>query len=388
MIHRIEYILKHNQFIQKTYIIVFSLFFRALSLFIKADNHQIIFQSLIGKTYGDSPKVLYDRIKKDPNFENYKFVWAFDEPEKFQVEGAKKVKLTSFSYYIETLKSGVWISNVCIERGLQYKPKSTVYLNTWHGVPIKVIGNAQKTRSDYNYSDVDFMCCSCDFERNIFIRDFLIKPEALVKCGMPRNDQLYHFSQEEVVDFRREFNIPDGKKVILYAPTWRDSADGGNSYQIAPPMNIQYWKEQLGNDYVLLFRMHHLTTQMMGIEFDDFARDVSHAQEINKLMAIAYVLISDYSATIFDYSILERPIISFAYDYEEYSENRGFYEKLTEILPDNVFKTEQEVISHIQNMEYDAECQKARSVKQRYIDTEGKATESCMDYLLKKVKYK
>ncbi len=383
---KIEYLLKHNKFVQKTYVIVFSLLFRFLGLFIRPDPHRIIFQSMIGKSFGDSPRVLFDRIRNDKRFDGYKFVWAFDDPEKFHVKGAEKVKLNSLSYYIETLRAGIWITNVNIERGLRYKPKSTVYLNTWHGVPVKIIGNSQKTRSYFFYSVVDFMCCSCVFERNIFIRYFMVRKEATVKCGMPRNDELYHIDAKLIDKYRKELNIPTDKKVILYAPTWRDSSDGGKSYQISPPIDIDYWQRLLGDEYVMLFRMHHLTTEMMGITFNDFVRDLSDYPEINKLMIVADILISDYSATIFDYSILERPIISFAYDYEEYSQNRGFYENLCDVVCGNVFKTQEDVISHIKNMDNKKEIKKAAAIKNRYIDTDGQATEACIDFLVKHIK--
>ena len=129
MAGRIEYILKHNRLMQKAYVLIFSFVFKFLHLFIHVDKKRIIFQSLIGKSFGDSPRVLYDSIKNNPYFADYKFIWAFDEPEKFDVKGAETVKLSSFKYYIETLRSSIWISNVSIERGLKFKPKKTTYLS-------------------------------------------------------------------------------------------------------------------------------------------------------------------------------------------------------------------------------------------------------------------
>lgn len=198
-----------------------------------------------------------------------------------------------------------------------------------------------------------------------------------------RNDELYHPSESVVQAVRKELKIPDEKKIILYAPTWRDSTDGGSSYQIAPPMNLEHWKDTLGGEYVLLFRMHHLTTKLMGVQFNDFVRDVSNYPQINNLMIAADILISDYSATIFDYSILEKPIISFAYDLEEYSNVRGFYEQLDkDVLPGDVFKTENEIIQHIQSMDYAAECKRARHVKEKYVNVAGNATKACIDFLI------
>lgn len=381
MIKRLEHILKHNQFIQKIYVVVFSLVFRFIGLFIKKDKHQIIFQSLIGKSYGDSPKILYDAVRTDERFKDYKFIWAFDNPDKFYVEGAEKVNLHSPKFYIEALRSGVWITNVSIERGLKFKPKGTVYLNTWHGVPIKLVGNAQKTRNDYDYSDIDFMCCSSEFEREIFIRDFNVRPETIVKCGMPRNDALYSTTEEEVTILRKKYNIPDGKKVLLYAPTWRDSTDGGKSFQIAPPIDVKYWEEKLGEEYVMLFRMHHLTTEIMGVDFNDFARDASHVAEINELMKISDVLLSDYSAMIFDYSILEKPIIAFAYDLESYAKTRGFYDDLENVLQGSVLRTADEVIHRLNTINWEEEIEKTKRIKSHYIESNGNATKACLDYL-------
>lgn len=383
---KIEYLIKHNAFVQKAYVIVMSAGFRILGLLFRPDDHQIIFQSMIGKTYGDSPKVLFDKIKADPAFKGYKYVWAFAEPEKFTVEGAEKVKLNSLKYFISTMKSGVWVTNVDMERGLHYKSRRTLYINTWHGVPIKTIGNAQKNRNDYNYFDVDLFCCSSPYESEIFIRDFNIPRDVIVQCGMPRNDELYTITESDKAKYRKEFGIPNGKKVILYCPTWRDSMDGGNSYQIAPPIDVDNWEKELGDEYVMLFRMHHLTTAMLGIKYGDFARDVSDVPQINKLLAIADILISDYSATIFDYCILERPIISFAYDYEDYSKSRGFYEKLDDTLPSVNFRTQEDVIKHIQTMDYSEECEKAKRIKAKYVQVCGKATEVCVEFIKKHLK--
>lgn len=382
----IEYILKHNLFLQKVYKFVFSLFFRFLSIFIKTDKKRILFQSMIGKTYSDSPKVLYENIINNNKFKDFKFVWAFDEPDKFEVIGAKKVKLNSINYFIETLKCGIWITNVDIERGLKYKPKKTIYINTWHGITLKYIGNAQKNRKDYDYSDVDFMCSCCDYLDKIFLRDFKVKKEALVRCNMPRNDCLYGIKQIEIDILKEKFNIPKEKKVILYAPTWRDSKDGGKNYIINPPIDIELFREKLSKDYVILFRMHHLTTKQMGLKFDDFVRDFSGDYDINDLMIVSDILISDYSATIFDYSILEKPIVLFTYDYEEYKENRGLYIDPRNLIKGNAFKTQEEVLNFILNMNYEEECNKVIELKKKYNLVEGNATEICIKYLEDKIK--
>ena len=160
---KVEYILKHNVIVQKIYQIVFSLIFRFIGIFIRPDMKRVLFQSMIGKTYSDSPQILYEKMLNDEYFKDYKYVWAFDNPNKFELFKAKKVKLNSLSYFIEALRCGIWITNVSIERGLKFNPRKTIYINTWHGVTLKFLGNAQKNRNDYDYRSVNCMLSSCEY---------------------------------------------------------------------------------------------------------------------------------------------------------------------------------------------------------------------------------
>lgn len=378
----IEYLLKHNKIIQKAYVAIFSMIFRILGLFVIKNPKQVFFQSLIGRNYGDSPKIIFDSMRSDPDFKDFKYVWAFADPDKFDVpEGTEKVSLNSLKYFYKAIQSGVWVCNVNVERGLMFKPKNTIFLNTSHGGQFKIDGNAQKNRNDYDYSDVDMYCSFSQFDEDINVRDFNVRREASVICGVPRDDELYRVTPEKIEAARRKLGIPDGKKVILYAPTWRDSSDGGDSYAIAPPMDIAYWREKLSNEYVLLFRAHHLTTKSMDITYDEFVIDGSQEQNVNIVLIASDILITDYSSIAYDFSILERPIVDFAYDYEEYKAMRGLNEDLEVMFPGSVFATQEEVIDHILVMDAAEEKKKTQSIKAKYVQGKGNATEICMNFL-------
>ena len=112
--------------------------------------------------------------------------------------------------------------------------------------------------------------------------------------------------------------------------------------------------------------------------------DVTDYPDINDLLAIANVLISDYSAVIFDYSILSKPIICFGYDYEEYCRKRGLYVDLNNEIPGGVLYTEDEVLERLLNMDYVAESENSKAFAERYIQVTGNATEMCVNNLLKK----
>ena len=135
----------------------------------------------------------------------------------------------------------------------------------------------------------------------------------------------------------------------------------------------------------MLLRTHAYTTKLLGIEFNDVIRDYTSYPVINDLFKISDILVSDYSSCIADFSILERPIVCFAYDYESYCEYRGLYLDLNVVMPSGVKHTEQEVIAQIKNMDYEAECVKTKKmIKDRLTYIGGHATEICIERMFGK----
>ncbi len=375
---RFEYTLKHTPWILTAFIRTGSAFFRLAGRFVKTDPDLILFTSFSGKQYNDSPKAIYEFLRGIPEGKRFKYVWAFEHPEEFPGVDCEKVKIDTWKYFVTTLKAAYWVTSVNIERGLKYKKKGTFYLNTWHGPAINLMGNGVKDRSDFNWDHIDRFCISGDYERPIIERDFCVKPENLLLSGLPRNDELYHATAERREELRRQFHVPDGKKVILYAPTWRESTDGGASCDIAPPVDPDKWKEKLGDEYVVFIRAHVNTRKMLGIQYDDTIRNGSEYPAVNDLLILADYLISDYSSIIMDYSILARPIICFGYDYEAYNRARGgFYFDLGEEIPSGICHTEDEVIEYILTSDYRAECEKVRRFRDSHMQAGGEATRIC-----------
>lgn len=377
-----EYVLKHNVLSQKLYRFIGSLVLRMAGLFMKIDNDLILFNSFGGREYNDSPKVIFETMQRQERFRELKYVWAFQEPSKFSIPGCTTVKIDSLEYFIVALKAKYWVSSVNIERGLRFKKKHTRYLNTWHGAGTKKIGRSVKGRNDIDYSNVNVMLIQSEHEKGIFQKDFLVKDDSFLLCGIPRSDELFNVSTERAKFYREKMGIPSGKKVILYAPTWRDSVNKGASYDLAPPINIRKWEEQLSREYVLLFRTHAFTTKVMNLRFNDFVRDASDYPELNHLLILADILITDYSTIVFDYSILGKPFACFGFDYDEYRTERGLYLDMEKEYPNGVFRTEDEVLSWILTMNYDRESEKTRAFKSKYVEVGGDATEQAISALM------
>lgn len=374
---RVDYVLKHNTVVNKSFRFLASAGVKAMGLFTPIDDKSVIF-SAHSRKYNDSPKAIYEYMLTRPEFEDFKFYWALDDTSVDIPGNAIKITPDTPEYFRTALKCKYWITCVNIERGLRFKRKDCIYLNTWHGIPIKAVGNMAKGRNDYDFSYINFFCISGDYEIDLYKESFNIQPTQIIKTGLPRNDTLYRTTREEVDRLKKKLGLPFDKKLILYAPTWRDSKDGGKSYLMKPPLDLAKWKKMLGKEYILLFRTHPYTNELLGVVYNDFVRDYVDYPDINDLMKVADILISDYSATIFDYSILERPIISFAYDCDDYGSERGFAMDVRTEMPGGIEETEDRVIDRVINMDYEKEIANVKAFKEKYNAYGGHATEDCV----------
>lgn len=377
ILNKIAYAIKHYPVIQILYRCILSSAFKLLGLFIKTDENLTLFVSYGGKQYSDSPKVIFEAMRGDSRFENMKYVWAFEQPEKFNIEGARKIQINSLGYFTTALKAKIWVTNVNIERGLNFKKHNTVYLNTWHGTGPKKGGNAVKGRKDYDFSRVDIFCCDGDYTKGVFTKWFNAKEENMIKCGRPREDELLDFTENDRISIRKKLNIPEGKKICLYMPTWREY---GNKN-----LNVKLWESELSEEYVVLVRSHHFSQNSKFTQKDgSFWMDVTDYPNVNELYYIADVLISDYSSAFFDYGLLGKPMVCFAYDYEQYKQSTGLFIDLEKEFPNGIKRTEEEVIRSLKSIDYNSECEKAKQYCLKYVNRPLNATQRCLDSIAEK----
>lgn len=380
---KLDYVLKHNVLFSKVFRAIVSLFFRFLGLFHPVKKNTVLFTAH-NRGYNDSSKAIYEQMLKDKRFSNFTFYWGLDDPSIDIPGNPIKVKADTWSYFKTAFKCKYWITCVNIERSLRFKKRKQIYLNTDHGITIKTCGNDAAGRKDYNFYYINYYCVSGEYERKMYTHCFNLNPKNIISTGLPRNDELYNISQKEVDGIKKRLGL-DGKKIILYAPTWRDSKDVGETYQLKPPISIKKWKELLGKEYVVLLRAHPYTTQLLGVEFNDFIMDYSSYKVVNDLIKIADILISDYSAIVFDFAITEKPIFCFAYDYEEYSKNRGIALDLKNEFPGGIVETENELLNRIQNIDYNKLSKEVAQFKNKYIEYGGDATKKCIDIVFNNV---
>ncbi len=368
----------------------------------KVDANTIIFHSFKGKSYSCSPKAIYEYINSEKKYENYNYIWAFEEPENYkfleQNKNTKVIKYGGKIYEKYLAASKYWIFNHTVEDHI-YPKKNQVYIQCWHGTPLKRLGYDLKNSQNSMNSDKEiyrrykldakkfsYILSPSKFATEKFITAWNLAENNMthkvIEEGYPRNDFLYNYTDNDIKRIKQELNIPENKKVILYAPTFRDNQhQSGVGYTYKAEVNFDLLQEKLKEDYVILFRAHYLVANSFEFEkYKNFVYNVSQYNDINDLYIISDLLITDYSSVFFDFANLKRPIIFYMYDLKQYKENlRGFYINILE-LPGEIVEKEEELINVIKNSEnfvYDEKYKKFNE-KYNYLD-DGQAAKRVVE---------
>ena len=375
---------KYSPIILSLYKVIGSLFVRFLQTFVRVDPNQIMFVCFGGRKYGDSPKCIYEQMLKDERFYGKNLYWAFIDPSKHSISRGKSIRIDTLSYYYNLFKANVWITNSGVERGLSFKPHGRFYLNTWHGSALKCGGvDSSKDSEEFGLiqdGSGETWCAQSEFDLKHLAQAYCVPKENFLLIGMPRNDELVINDNDDYKKgIRKKLNIPDGKKIILYAPTYREYLrDNDNNCIIAPPINIKHLRAVLANDYVFIFRCHYEVIKSMNIVDDDFCMNLSTYPNVNDLLLISDILISDYSSIFSDYSILEKPMLCFAYDFDEYSKKRGLYYDIREAL-DSWAKDETSLLEELSNLDYNKRTIIAKKFKSIHAQAYGDSTIKAVD---------
>lgn len=382
MNYKLKNVVKYCRPIFKVYNKVGGYLIRTIGHFIPMDDKLILFVSYGGRRYDDSPKCLYEKMKDDIRFRDYKFLWAFDNPARYP--GILSVKIDTFDYFIKALKAKVWITNSAIERGLQFKKESNIYVNTWHGTPIKRMGadlpvNNQSFSSNLN--NMNMFLVQGDYEKKIFSRAFDIKDDVFLKVGLPRNDVLVAAKTLDKQLARKKLNIKSDTFVILYMPTFREfvrNSITGCAFDFK--LNPDKWINKLKkNDFVFLYRAHYEISTKCNGKGNEYFRNVSNYEELNDLLIASDVLISDYSSVIFDYSLLEKPVILYLYDYKSYESKRGLYFDIRSFFKN--CDNEDDLLIILNKMDYKEESIATSKFKNRFLNYYGNASDKTIDKL-------
>lgn len=338
----------------------------------KMDDETILFEAFGGRNYTCSPKAIYEKMLSMPQFKNFKFVWAFLDTDIHDVKEDKRttiVKSKSKEYYKYCSIAKYWIVNSIMEESLT-KKKGQVYVQCWHGTPIKklrcdieVDGSVLNTikeirkRNDIDAKRFDYFISPSKYCTEKFISAFnlkkLNKENIIIEEGYPRNDFLFNKTQKDITLIKEKLKIPINKKVIFYLPTFRDNQHtSGIGYTYELQIDFNRLRKAIGDEYVVLFSPHYFIANSIDLsKYEGFVINVARYDEINELYLVSDIIMTDYSSVFFDFANLKRPIVFYMYDYDLYqSRLRDFYISLDE-LPGPITRTQEELEKCIINIE-------------------------------------
>ena len=272
---------------------------------IKTDPKVILFSTFDGRSYGDSPKAIYEYMLTQEKFEDYTFVWAFRNPKQFTFildnPNTYIVTVNTMDYEIAAATAKYWVYNYRMSDHI-YPKDDQVYIQLWHGTPLKRLGydinisdNAMNSKSEIrekykvDASKFKYILAPSHFAAEKFISAWNLeaigRTDTVLELGYPRNDFLANYTQKDIEDIVSELQLPRDKKYILYAPTWRDNQhQAGIGYTYKTEVDFDKLKANLGDEYIILFRAHYLVANSFDFDkYKGFVYDVSKVNDNNHI---------------------------------------------------------------------------------------------------------
>ncbi len=359
---------------------------------IPIQKNMIVFESNMGRNYTGNPKSIYEEMVRKGLDKKYRCYFMLDDINTDIPGNAKKIKRTRTRYFFIMGVAGIWVSD-CRQPNYIIKRKGVHFIQTWHGTPLKKLAldmdsvnmagetDIEKYHENFckNTRTWDYLISQNRYSTEIFKRAFAFD-KTMLEIGYPRNDILfYDNNKENIIQLKKKMGLPLDKKVILYAPTWRDNEyyDKG-AYKFNQALDFDLFREKLGKDYICIVKYHYLVKENLDwSKYKGFIYKFDMCEDIAELYLVSDMLITDYSSVMFDYSILKRPIFFFAYDLEEYKNNlRGFYFDFLAEAPGPITRTTKELINSILNYQSEDYAIKYEAFHNKYNHADnGKSSE-------------
>ena len=334
--------------------------------FFKIRKNKIVFDNFLGKGYGCNPKYIAEEIIKQGL--DYDLVWLVEDMKQEFPKEIRKVKFGSMKALYELATAKVWIDNVRNYKGVD-KKKEQYYIQTWHGgIGLKAVeGDAQDTLSkdyikdaQYDGSIIDLFITN-NKEQEEYIKNYFWYSGKIMCCGTPRCDIIYNSTdtiKEKVYSY---FNIPKSKKIVLYAPTFRKN-NNLDVYKFDYIKCCKNLEKKFGSEFIMLIRLHPNISDLSNqIQYDNTIKNATGYADIQELLSVVDVVITDYSSLSFDAGLVYKPVFLLAKDLEEYKNNdRKLIYKLEDI-PFEISTTEDELYKKIidfSEKKYKKRCEK------------------------------
>ena len=378
----------------------------------------LIFESNLGRNYSGNPRAIYEEMLRRGWDEKLEICWVFTEPQKQSVPGrVTLLQRESLPTLMKMHKAAVWVTDTRQPTYLVKNP-NTYYMMTWHGTPLKKLAldlydyvEAKARRDAKNMSQTasaerthkhlmkqrrqwlkdssqwDCLLAQNETAEELFRSCFWYQGEVLC-AGYPRNDKLVQVREKvenRVVQSENSVQTERKKRTVLYAPTWREyESNGLCDSRFEPPIDFDKLYEVLkAEDTELIIKYHYYVKEKP--DFTKYGGVIRDSEEdIAELYPLCDLMITDYSSTMFDYAVLKRPMVFFAYDLERYEEENGFYFDYEKLAPGPVVRTQEELFAVLRrNYDLGAYAGKQEAFYRRFAAADrGKAAEEAVNRII------
>lgn len=290
----------------------------------------------------------YEHLKLFLSIKKEKFSVVRELFEKYKIQNVTLVKIYSFKYFRLLAQSKYLINDTSFPRRF-IKKEGQVYLNTWHGVPLKVMGR-KVLKDAYSSGNVirnlffsDYLLFPNQYMKNVMVRDYMLTnlyTGTFLMEGYPRNTAFFNHKRRE--DIRKKLNI-SCKQVIVYMPTWRGTMKNKNITQHIEDIQriLSEVDGRLNNDQIMFVKLHPMVGKACDCSNYQHVQIFPNDWESYDVLNTADILITDYSSVFFDFAVTKRKIILYPYDEEQYLSDRGLYFNLEELPFPRVYDVNQ-----------------------------------------------
>lgn len=348
---------------------------------------KVVFIENTSQGYSDNFRLILERIRQDAHLTPVLCMLRQTESSGFAYHRrcCRMIRQIADAQYI-FLNDGLSIlSRIPFRR-------ETHIVNVWHacgafkkfgfGSADLKFGESRRVQERYpNYAYCDEMYVSAQEVVDKYAYSTGLPPKKIMPIGVSRTDVFFDaaFLKQAGSKLADLFPSSQGKKIILYAPTFRGTVRGAKAPQA---LDIGAFYEALSADYVLVIKQHPYVKERPETDeaYADFAADLTQEMSIEELLCAADICITDYSSVIFEYALLTRPMIFFAFDKEEYDDWRGFYYDYEEMTPGPVFTENHEMIEYIRRIDACFDSEEVRAFREKFMSAcDGHATDRVME---------
>lgn len=318
-------------------------------------QNKVVFRNFNGKGLGDDPK--YIALELIRNFPDIKLVWLASDlntPHPPQIQIVKYRSILAY-YHLATAK--VWVNNIKHSSMYLSKRKGQYYIQTWHAPfglkKIEADGNLSEDyikRAKQDAAQTDLMYANSDFRMQTYRTKFWYSGP-VIKSDSPRISILFQMKESQKAFIRQTLQIPAGNGIVLYAPTFRSHSPfdihGFDFQKLTDLLSSKFQKP-----FTFILRLHpNDAKKYRDIALPNGVIHASNYPDMQELLAISDVLITDFSSSMFDFAMIQKPVFLFAKDFDAYLSNERDLCIPLQDLPFPIMKTEEDLHQSILNFD-------------------------------------